>query len=464
MNELVLLLLEEGTIASARLLKIALALDLLASDMLFDERCVILAGPLRFEVAVCTCSKEAASFYQAEEGFQRDGLSGAIARQAWAPSRPQTYSRGSGLRYPAPGERSRHSSSGFGRCRREALRHNGASAQHRTCTEPAAKNTSLNRAGGARDVGEPQALISAYEVCGSMPQIDRVLGTWAWPSFLARERWRECVHARGYPPPLPISCAAIRPARRRFLRVDLDNRLVAASLETEWNAKLRALAEAEQNYERQRQADQFKISAAQREQVLALATDFPRLWNDPGTANRERQRMVRLMIEDITVRKSEQLKLDVRFRGGASETLTLPRPLSFCESHGQNSEMVAEMDRLLENYNYADTARLLNEKAFRTGDGLSLASIAVGYVRKAYGLKSRFEPLRERGMLTIAEIALGRIHRRSTAAKSRAKRRDTRGSGHTGLTTGPTRRHTHIKNLWVAHNNPARTRSERSIC
>jgi hypothetical protein len=52
-------------------------------------------------------------------------------------------------------------------------------------------------------------------------------------------------------------------ARRRFLRVDPDNRLVAASLEAEWNAKLRALSEAEQNYDRQCQADQFKISAAQ---------------------------------------------------------------------------------------------------------------------------------------------------------------------------------------------------------
>jgi hypothetical protein len=66
-------------------------------------------------------------------------------------------------------------------------------------------------------------------------------------------------------------------ARRRFLRVDPDNRLVAASLEAEWNSKLRALSEAEQNYERQREADQLKVSSEQREQVLALATDFPRL-------------------------------------------------------------------------------------------------------------------------------------------------------------------------------------------
>ena len=67
--------------------------------------------------------------------------------------------------------------------------------------------------------------------------------------------------------------------------------------------------------------------------------------------------------------------------------------------------MVSEMDRLLEDYNYADTARILNEKDFKTGDSLPLTSIAVGYVRKVYGLKSRFDRLRERGMLTISEMA-----------------------------------------------------------
>lgn len=144
-----------------------------------------------------------------------------------------------------------------------------------------------------------------------------------------------------------------------------DNRVVAASLEAEWNVKLRALAEAEHNCERQRQADQFKIGAAQREQVLALASDFQRLWNDPGTGNRERKRMVRLLIEDITIRKGEQVQLDVRFRGGASKTLMLPRPLSFCEIQRQNPAMVNEMDCLLDDYNYADTARILNEKGFK---------------------------------------------------------------------------------------------------
>jgi hypothetical protein len=115
--------------------------------------------------------------------------------------------------------------------------------------------------------------------------------------------------------------------------------------------------------------------------------------------------MVRLLIEDVTVRKGEQVQLDVRFRGVMSKTLMLPLPLSYCESRKQNPAMVAEMDRLLNDYNYADVARILNEKGFKTGDGLPLTSTAVGYNRTAYRLKSRFDRHRERGMLTLLEAA-----------------------------------------------------------
>ena len=88
-----------------------------------------------------------------------------------------------------------------------------------------------------------------------------------------------------------------------------------------------------------------------------------------------------------------------------SKKFILPRPLSFCESHKQDPAMVAELDRLLDDHNYADVARILNENGFKTGDGLPLTSPAVGYVRTAYGLRSRFDRLRARGMLTMDEIA-----------------------------------------------------------
>jgi hypothetical protein len=81
-------------------------------------------------------------------------------------------------------------------------------------------------------------------------------------------------------------------ARRRYRSVDPDHRLVAGTLEAEWNEKLRAHAAAQENYtEQQRRLTEEEV----RHKVLSLATGFPRLWNDPKLEARERKRMLRLL-------------------------------------------------------------------------------------------------------------------------------------------------------------------------
>ena len=70
-------------------------------------------------------------------------------------------------------------------------------------------------------------------------------------------------------------------ARRRYMQVDPDNRLVACSLEAEWNEKLRDLTEAQKEYEAQKQKDALILSEERRKEILALSSNFSRLWNDP---------------------------------------------------------------------------------------------------------------------------------------------------------------------------------------
>ncbi len=101
---------------------------------------------------------------------------------------------------------------------------------------------------------------------------------------------------------------------------------MADALEADWNHKLRALAEAKGKYEQQREADRKMLDAGERAQVRALATDFPKLWQDPRTSDRERKRMVRLMLEDVTLIKDQQITLHIRFKGGAATTMHLPIP------------------------------------------------------------------------------------------------------------------------------------------
>ena len=101
-------------------------------------------------------------------------------------------------------------------------------------------------------------------------------------------------------------------ARQRYRQVDPGNRLVADVLEAEWNACLRELEDAQRECERKHAEDRHQLDEGQRQRILALATDFPRLWNDPATPDRERKRMARLLIEDVTMTKGEGIALRAR--------------------------------------------------------------------------------------------------------------------------------------------------------
>jgi hypothetical protein len=117
-------------------------------------------------------------------------------------------------------------------------------------------------------------------------------------------------------------------ARRRYLAVDPNNRLVADTLEADWNDALRALQAAQDEYERQSAAAKAALTERHKQRIRQLASDFPRLWNDPATPARERKRIVRLLIEDVTLTKTDHVHLHVRFRGGQTTSLTIPKALN----------------------------------------------------------------------------------------------------------------------------------------
>jgi DNA invertase Pin-like site-specific DNA recombinase len=194
-------------------------------------------------------------------------------------------------------------------------------------------------------------------------------------------------------------------ARNRFMQVDPNNRLVADALEADWNDKLRALTEAQGHYEQQRQKDRIVLNEASRQKVLALAQDLPRLWHDPGTSDQDRKRIVRLLIEDITLIKADQITANIRFKGGTTRTLTLPIPLSAWEERTTRPEVIRRIDRLLDTYTDAGVAAELNRHGCRSGMKLEFTRRIVAKLRRGYGLKCRYDRLRERGLYTASEMA-----------------------------------------------------------
>ena len=193
-------------------------------------------------------------------------------------------------------------------------------------------------------------------------------------------------------------------AQRRYLNVDPDNRLVAQSLEAEWNHKLRALSDAQEEYEKRRETESALLDEEAREQVLSLASDFPRLWNDPAVAQRERKRMVRLLIDDVTLVRGEEIVAHVRFRGGATQSLYLPLPKNAAELRKADPALVAEVDRLLDEHTDAEVAELLNETGWRPSVAERFSATIVFHLRCTYELEDHYTRLRRRGLLTLEEI------------------------------------------------------------
>ena len=194
-------------------------------------------------------------------------------------------------------------------------------------------------------------------------------------------------------------------AQRRYMHVDPANRLVADTLEAEWNSKLRALNETQEEYERLRQADCKALDETHKAHVASLASDFPRLWKDPQTPDREKKRMVRLLLEDVTLLKREQISVHVRFRGGAINSFSLPLPVGAPVLRKTPAAVVLEIDRLLDQHTESRVATMLNERGVRSSTGQAFTAMTIIKLRGRYGHRTHFQRLRDRGLLTMEEIA-----------------------------------------------------------
>jgi hypothetical protein len=219
-----------------------------------------------------------------------------------------------------------------------------------------------------------------------------------------------------------LRCRAIERARieadlaqRRYMLVDPGNRLVADTLEGEWNDKLRALAKAQEERERGRQEDQLVLDDAIRDRLVAMTTDFKTLWRDPSLPNRERKRLLAHIIEDVTLIKlpaEGTTRIHVRFKGGKTETLMTRNPKSSAQQVKTQPEVVELVDTLLDDYIYPEIADILNERGLHPGGSARrgqadarFTALRVAYLAHEYGLRSRYDRLRARGMLTSKKAA-----------------------------------------------------------
>jgi hypothetical protein len=194
-------------------------------------------------------------------------------------------------------------------------------------------------------------------------------------------------------------------AQRQFMLVRPEHRLVADTLEQQWNEKLARLAALEEEYTRLTKTDGPELGSHDRERIQALVADLPRVWHDPRTPARERKRMLRLLIEDVTLLRDRTIQLHIRWKGGATTSLDCPLPQGAPDLRRTPATIVEMVRALATEHTDRQIAETLNARWLRTGTGQRFTRLRVRHVRIAHGIPSLAEHLRQAGWLTATEIA-----------------------------------------------------------
>ncbi len=193
-------------------------------------------------------------------------------------------------------------------------------------------------------------------------------------------------------------------AERRYEAVDPANRLIASTLEQRWNDAMQRVIELEAELASFERQTLRTVTADQKQQILELASDFPKLWTAPTTAARDRKRMLRLLIKDITLEKApepKRLRLQIRWQGGVTETVVVGLAPSRADAVRYRPEFVARVADLATHHDDGEIATELNSDGLTSSTGKSFTQSMISWVRFKHRIPG---PARPAGTLSVAEV------------------------------------------------------------
>jgi len=195
-------------------------------------------------------------------------------------------------------------------------------------------------------------------------------------------------------------------AERRYQEVDPSNRLVARTLEQRWNQALSQLEELRKQSAEIERNDARAATPEQKARVMALAKDFPRLWKSTSTSAKDRKRMLRLLIRDITVERrsmARQVILHVRWQGGACTDVQVDLPLPIADRMRYSPAVREQVRTLAKQFKDEEISEHLNQSGLRSAAGKPFDASKVQWIRYRYGIAA--VELKRPEELTVAQVA-----------------------------------------------------------
>jgi hypothetical protein len=158
-------------------------------------------------------------------------------------------------------------------------------------------------------------------------------------------------------------------AARQYQACEPENRLVGRELERRWEEALKSRRQLEDEYERWQRTAPGRLSPEDERAVRSLAADLPSVWRAATTTPAERQRIARLLIEQVAVsvdKASERVDVELRWAGGLSESHALSRPVQRYDLQADYPRLVARLRvSCEEGLSAARIAERLNAEGFR---------------------------------------------------------------------------------------------------
>src|SRR6266446_4769630 len=176
-------------------------------------------------------------------------------------------------------------------------------------------------------------------------------------------------------------------AERRYHEVDPSQRLVAATLERRWNDALLQLDDLKKQAAEFQRQEARVATPEQKAKVLALARDLPRLWHAPTTQAKDRKRMLRLLIKDITVEKpfnQKQLLVHIRWQGGACTDVTVQLPPNIADRLRYPVAVVDRVRDLAHSFLDAEIADQFNREAHASATGKRYTVKMIQWIRRCH--------------------------------------------------------------------------------
>ncbi len=195
-------------------------------------------------------------------------------------------------------------------------------------------------------------------------------------------------------------------AQRRYEEVDPSQRLVAATLERRWNDALLHLEELHHAFTEFQSREARVATSEQKARIRALAEDFPRLWHAPSTNPKDRKRMLRLLIKDITVERVPEPKqaiLHIRWQGGACEDLCVDLPRAIADRLRYPDELVDRVRSLARELRDDEMAALFNEEGRLSSKGKSFHAGMIQWIRFKHNIPGAHS--RRPGELSVQQVA-----------------------------------------------------------